>query len=149
MNGIEERTHRGYAHTAVAAGQSRDGVIGPRPEAPSPSAKIGVATWCARMLKGLRCRWRLDRRDASLMVHILDDYGDRSAAIEACKQVVKRDPQNVHGYLNMIDMVARGFGDLHRADKYRDLGLATLQDLGDRDLLLSFHLYTSTLSRQR
>ena len=49
----------------------------------------------------------------------------------------------------MIDLAARCFGDLGRADRYRMLGLATLEDGGDRELLESFYLYTRSLSRQR
>lgn len=119
----------------------------PLPAKVRPRRRLLRSSWAGRMLRGMYYRWHLDRSDASMLVQILCAQGDYPGAIEACRQAVHRDPQNVHAYMHMIDLVARRFRDLGRAEKYWRLGLATLEDAADRDLLTAFHTYTSTVNR--
>ena len=107
------------------------------------------ASWLDHLLQGARCSWNLARRDASFLVAILEDQGDMQGAVEACRQAVHNDPQNVYAYIHMIDLTGRVFRDLARAKKYFERGLATLEDAADRQLLDAFYLYFRMLNRIR
>ena len=99
-----------------------------------------------RLCRGWYCRLRLDRHDAGPMVHILWNFGELRAAIEACKTILVNNPQHVYAYIHIIDLAARELRDFSRAHKYYLRGLSTLICPRDRELLASFYLYTATVN---
>ena len=110
---------------------------------------IGHGRLALRLLRGLVYRLVPNRRAASTMVAIHSNFDRLAAATEACRLAVEQDPQNVHAYLNMIDLVGRCMGDPGRAARYYELGRCTLREPGDVELLESVYLYTRLTSGGR
>ena len=108
----------------------------------TPSIARDVAHWCAKLVRGARCTWKLNRSDASPLVHTLCNFGETAAALHACKQIIEADPQNAYAYIHLIDLLTGQFGDFYRAQKYYEKGLVELGNVDSRELLASFYFYT-------
>ena len=115
-------------------------------QAPDQGQPVSLLRWGVRLCRGWYCRLRLDRNDAGPMVHVLWNFGEPLAAIEACKTILVDNPQNVYAYIHIIDLAAREVRDFKRAHKYYRRGLSTLNHSRDRELLASFFVYTATLN---
>lgn len=100
-----------------------------------------VRRWCKRLARGARCRWNLDRKDASPLVYTLWNFGESYAAINACKAIIASDPANVYAYIHLIDLLIGKFRDFDKAKKYYQKGISELENADSRELLQSFYLY--------
>lgn len=80
------------------------------------------------------------------MVHALWTYGEPLAAIEACRSVISRKPQNVYAYIHIINLLVCEARDYTRAYKYYARGIAKLPRSRDRERLESLFLYTMTMA---
>ena len=98
--------------------------------------------WMTRLLRGAQCRWRLNRNDASPLVHSLWNFGEPFAAMDACKRVIASTPENPYAYIHLIDLSLRQFKDLGQATKYYRSGVDSLESTASLELLESFFLYT-------
>lgn len=129
-------------------GQFREGRILHAPPVNADEARdkrassLNVSHWCVRLVRGARCRWRLNRNDASPLVYALWNFGESRAALNACKRIIASDPASVYAYIHLIDLLIRQFRDFNSADKYYRKGIFDLRNADNRELLESFYLYT-------
>jgi len=104
-----------------------------------------TSNWVLRMYKGWLCRHRLNRHDASPLVHALYDHGEKYAALAACEQVQQEQPQNVYAYVHGIDLALRCHRNARRAQLSLSRGRAVLRNSNERELLECFHLYATSI----
>lgn len=116
-------------------------VTGNEARAKRPKSHTVRHGW-VRLIRGARCRWQLDRNDASPLVYALWNFGESYAAINACKRLITSNPANAYAYIHLIDLLMGHFKDFNKAEKYYRKGISELQDADSRELLESFYLYT-------